>query len=287
MGVLVSIATGTARLAEELQLWATDEFGYVSLADEHCRASVIMPNKKNPYALSFIRGQARELDGTLMSVIATNQTPSGQIDNRNTSYEALPRGLEVVDGLVRLLGEVLERMTLDVGRLREQAPARPHLRHRARRPPAPARTRRRAHRARDRRRDHQRPGRTGGEAVPGGPRRGVHGGGRSAVEGRRRRAVARGAAGAGRREPARHRVLRAGDGARHGLRPAGGGGCAVRRRGRRGHGLGVPGDAAKGRRRLPRANLVGGGTRALTARSPFQGDFAGRASEPQGFALGW
>ncbi len=121
MGVLVSVATGTARLAEELQLWATDEFGYVALADEHCRASVIMPNKKNPYALSFIRGQARELDGTLMSVIATNQTPSGQIDNRNTSYEALPRGLEVVDGLERLLAEVLERMTLDVARLREQA----------------------------------------------------------------------------------------------------------------------------------------------------------------------
>ena len=121
MGVLVSIATDVARLAEELQLWATDEFGYATLADEHCRASVIMPNKKNPYALSFIRGQARELDGALMSVIATNQTPSGQIDNRNTSYDALPRGLESVDGLVRLLAEVLERMTLDLGRLREQA----------------------------------------------------------------------------------------------------------------------------------------------------------------------
>ncbi|HSP97436.1 MAG TPA: lyase family protein [Candidatus Dormibacteraeota bacterium] len=121
MGVLVSIATDVARLAEELQLWATDEFGYATLADEHCRASVIMPNKKNPYALSFIRGQAREIDGALMSVIATNQTPSGQIDNRNTSYDALPRGLESVDGLVRLLAEVLERMTLDVGRLREQA----------------------------------------------------------------------------------------------------------------------------------------------------------------------
>ncbi|MBX3027104.1 argininosuccinate lyase [bacterium] len=121
MGVLVSLATGASRLAEELQLWTTEEFGYATLADEHCRASVIMPNKKNPYALSFIRGQARELDGALMSVIATNQTPSGQIDNRNTSYEALPRALEVVDGLVRLLAEVLQRMTLDLGRLREQA----------------------------------------------------------------------------------------------------------------------------------------------------------------------
>jgi argininosuccinate lyase len=121
MGVLVSVATGVARLAEELQLWATDEFGYIDLADEHCRASVIMPNKKNPYALSFMRGQARELDGVLMGVVATNQTPSGQIDNRNTSYDALPRGLESVRGLVRLLGEVLERATFDLARLREQA----------------------------------------------------------------------------------------------------------------------------------------------------------------------
>ena len=121
MGVLVSIATGVARLAEELQLWATDEFAYIDLADEHCRASVIMPNKKNPYALSFMRGQARELDGALMGVIATNQTPSGQIDNRNTSYDALPRGLESTGGLLRLLGEVLERATFDVARLREQA----------------------------------------------------------------------------------------------------------------------------------------------------------------------
>jgi argininosuccinate lyase len=121
MGVLVSLATGLSRLAEELQLWTTEEFGYATIADEHARASVIMPNKKNPYALSFIRGQARELDGALMSVIATNQTPSGQIDNRNTSYDALPRGLEVVDGLARLMGEVLQRMAFDVGRLREQA----------------------------------------------------------------------------------------------------------------------------------------------------------------------
>ncbi|MFN8642495.1 MAG: lyase family protein [Candidatus Binatia bacterium] len=121
MAVLVSIATDVARLAEELQLWATDEFGYVDLADEHCRASVIMPNKKNPYALSFMRGQARELDGLLMSVVATNQTPSGQIDNRNTSYDALPRALETVDGLVRLLAEVLQRMTFDLPRLRQAA----------------------------------------------------------------------------------------------------------------------------------------------------------------------
>lgn len=121
MGVLVSVATGVARLAEELQLWTTDEFGYLDLADEHCRASVIMPNKKNPYALSFMRGQARELDGALMAVIATNQTPSGQIDNRNTAYDALPRALESAGGCLRLLAEVLARATFDTARLRAAA----------------------------------------------------------------------------------------------------------------------------------------------------------------------
>ena len=121
MGVLVSLATDVARLAEELQLWATEEFGYATLADAHCRASVIMPNKKNPYALSFVRGQARELSGSLMSVIATNQTPSGQIDNRNTSYDVLPRALGGVRGLMRLSREVLLEMTFHLDRLRAQA----------------------------------------------------------------------------------------------------------------------------------------------------------------------
>lgn len=121
MAVVVSLTTGASRLAEDLQIWATAEFAFIDLADEHCRTSVIMPNKKNPYALTFIRGQARELDGGLVSVVTTNQTPSGQIDNRNTSYNVLPRALASGREVVGLLGDVLVAATFDTMRLRRQA----------------------------------------------------------------------------------------------------------------------------------------------------------------------
>ena len=121
MSVLVSFATTADRLVEELQIWATAEFGFVELADQHCRTSVIMPNKKNPYVLSFIRGKARELGGQLMSVIATNQTPSGQLDNRNAAYELVPAALSTVQGLLTLLSEVLGAAQFKTARLRQQA----------------------------------------------------------------------------------------------------------------------------------------------------------------------
>jgi argininosuccinate lyase len=121
MAVLVSLATTASRLAEELQIWATAEFDFVELADRHCRTSVIMPQKKNPYALTFIRGKAREMDGHLVSVVATNQTPSGQIDNRNTSYELVPRDLAEVRTLALLLAEILTTARFNRERLRRQA----------------------------------------------------------------------------------------------------------------------------------------------------------------------
>ncbi len=121
MAILVSLATTADRLAEELQIWSTEEFGFVELADRHCRTSVIMPNKKNPYALSHIRGKARELVGQLVSVITTNQTPSGQLDNRNTAYDLLPRATATVRAILNLLGEVVAQAQFDVARLEQQA----------------------------------------------------------------------------------------------------------------------------------------------------------------------
>ncbi len=121
MAVMVSLTTGVSKLAEELQVWCTQEFGFVELSDEHCRTSVIMPNKKNPYALTFIRGQARELDGQLVSVVTTNQTASGQIDNRNTSYNLVPKAMTTTRDVVVMLADVLEGATFDLARLRQQA----------------------------------------------------------------------------------------------------------------------------------------------------------------------
>jgi argininosuccinate lyase len=114
MSVVISVMTTLDRLAEDLQLFATAEFGYVELADAHSRTSVIMPQKKNPYSLTFVRGTARHLVGALVSVITTNTTPSGQPDNRIFAYGEVPRALEAAEKAIRLLTGVLDQAVFDV-----------------------------------------------------------------------------------------------------------------------------------------------------------------------------
>src|SRR5205823_3087471 len=93
LGFVYPLLRDLDRLAEDLQIFATAEFGLVELADGHTRASVIMPQKKNPYALNYVRGATNELSGTLTAVTALGRTPSGQVDNRVFAYGDVPRAL--------------------------------------------------------------------------------------------------------------------------------------------------------------------------------------------------
>ncbi|MDW8095449.1 MAG: argininosuccinate lyase [Aquificaceae bacterium] len=60
-----------SRLAEDLILWSTEEFGFVDLPDRLCTGSSIMPQKKNPDVLELIRGKTGRLYGNLMSLLTT------------------------------------------------------------------------------------------------------------------------------------------------------------------------------------------------------------------------
>ncbi|MGH2540761.1 MAG: lyase family protein, partial [Actinomycetota bacterium] len=53
-----SLLTNMSKLAEDLEIWDSQEFDYVDLAGAYTRASVLMPQKRNPYALSIVRGSA-------------------------------------------------------------------------------------------------------------------------------------------------------------------------------------------------------------------------------------
>lgn len=105
------------RLAEELQLWATEEFAFFSPADRHARTSVIMPQKKNPYGLAMVRGHARDQMGRLVSVIATNLTVTGQPDNRVTAYGQVPKSLRLLSDTARLMAEMVSNGDFDTVRM--------------------------------------------------------------------------------------------------------------------------------------------------------------------------
>ncbi|MGB6246276.1 argininosuccinate lyase [Gordonia sp. (in: high G+C Gram-positive bacteria)] len=69
--VFAMIAVDMSRLGEDVILWSTPEFGYVTLADAWSTGSSIMPQKKNPDVAELARGKAGRLIGNLTGLLAT------------------------------------------------------------------------------------------------------------------------------------------------------------------------------------------------------------------------
>ncbi|MFD4368696.1 argininosuccinate lyase [Rhodococcus sp. NPDC058521] len=69
--VLALIGVDLSRMAEEIILWSTPEFGYVTLADAWSTGSSIMPQKKNPDVSELTRGKSGRLIGNLTGLLAT------------------------------------------------------------------------------------------------------------------------------------------------------------------------------------------------------------------------
>jgi argininosuccinate lyase len=62
-------ATHLSRLAEELVLWSTPQFGFIRMPEEFSSGSSIMPQKRNPDAAELVRGKAGRLIGSLMALL--------------------------------------------------------------------------------------------------------------------------------------------------------------------------------------------------------------------------
>lgn len=58
-----------SRLSEDIILWASAEFGFISLSDAHTTGSSLMPQKKNPDVAELTRGKTGRLVGNLMAIL--------------------------------------------------------------------------------------------------------------------------------------------------------------------------------------------------------------------------
>jgi argininosuccinate lyase len=105
--------TGASRFAEDVELYGSDEFGLLRIGDELCRASALMPQKRNPYALVVLRGGAGTLIGRATGVLATQRTPSGRTDNLLYAYGEVAGAVELAARLLRLAAAVAESLTFD------------------------------------------------------------------------------------------------------------------------------------------------------------------------------
>ena len=69
--VATLIGINLSRMAEEIILWSTAEFGFVRLSDAYSTGSSIMPQKKNPDIAELARGKSGRLIGNLTGLLAT------------------------------------------------------------------------------------------------------------------------------------------------------------------------------------------------------------------------
>lgn len=106
--VSTSVLVTLDRFCEDVFCFVTEEFNYVELQDSCSRASKVMPQKKNPYALAYIRALANKVIGIQNMVVVSQRTPTGQVDNRLFLYGELPSMLRESTEGIGLLTKVVE-----------------------------------------------------------------------------------------------------------------------------------------------------------------------------------
>ena len=121
--ILAMTAVDVSRLSEEIIIWNTKEFGFVTLDDSYSTGSSIMPQKKNPDVAELARGKAGRLIGDLTGLLATLKALPLAYD-RDLQEDKEPV-FDAVDTLAVLLPAVagmVDTMALDYGRMASLAP---------------------------------------------------------------------------------------------------------------------------------------------------------------------
>ena len=109
-----------SRLAEELVLWSSTEFGFVSMDDRYCTGSSIMPQKKNPDIPELIRGKSGRVVGDLVSLMMTIKgLPLTYNRDLQEDKEPVFDALDTVGASLAITAELLGNLSFHRNRLRE------------------------------------------------------------------------------------------------------------------------------------------------------------------------
>jgi argininosuccinate lyase len=111
-----------SRLSEELILWSSQEFGFVSISEAFCTGSSIMPQKKNPDVPELIRGKTGRAYGHLMSLLTTMKgLPLTYNKDMQEDKEALFDTADTVEACLEVMSQLLGEIAFDGERLKRCA----------------------------------------------------------------------------------------------------------------------------------------------------------------------
>ena len=113
-----------SRLSEELILWSSQEFGFVTLPDSHTTGSSIMPQKKNPDMCELIRGKTGRVCGSLMALLMTMKgLPLTYNKDMQEDKEGVFDAVDTVQSSLRIYSSMLAGIEVHADRMRAAAGA--------------------------------------------------------------------------------------------------------------------------------------------------------------------
>jgi argininosuccinate lyase len=121
----VAAMTGVdlSRLAEDIVLWSTAEFGFVRLDDAWSTGSSIMPQKKNPDIAELARGKSGRLIGNLTGLLATLKgLPLAYNRDLQEDKEPVFDSVDTLLVVLPAMSGLIATMTVDAARMTELAP---------------------------------------------------------------------------------------------------------------------------------------------------------------------
>ena len=122
--VLAMIGVDLSRLAEDVILWSTTEFGYVTLDDAWSTGSSIMPQKKNPDIAELARGKSGRLIGNLAGLLATLKAqPLAYNRDLQEDKEPVFDSVAQLELLLPAMAGLVATLRFDTDRMAALAPA--------------------------------------------------------------------------------------------------------------------------------------------------------------------
>ncbi|MGB7820021.1 MAG: argininosuccinate lyase, partial [Ornithinibacter sp.] len=121
--VAAMTSVDVSRLAEEVVLWATKEFSFVTLDDAYSTGSSIMPQKKNPDVAELARGKAGRLVGDLAGLLTTLKAlPLAYNRDLQEDKEPVFDAVDTLEVLLPAFAGMVDTMVFDTARLESLAP---------------------------------------------------------------------------------------------------------------------------------------------------------------------
>ncbi|HWK14855.1 MAG TPA: argininosuccinate lyase [Rhizobiaceae bacterium] len=122
LSVAAICATHLSRLAEEIVIWSTPQFGFMRLSDSYSTGSSIMPQKKNPDAAELVRAKTGRVNGHLIGLLTVMKgLPLAYSKDMQEDKEAVFDAAETLDLMLAAMTGMIGDMTINAAAMKKAA----------------------------------------------------------------------------------------------------------------------------------------------------------------------